>query len=191
MPALRSGQRDVVPTVVSGGATSSKDKKTWKVKKMFKKMGGQGGGAPGGNDKGNTSGSAPYPEGGSIGVPASQHSHFYPRRGHVTGHQIAVCFAFMDTGTYKVTQHRKPFFFWGNVEKKLLVSQKRSSMKEMLQIDECPLDEELRVPLLVRTCCGIVEERGLEVVGVYRVPGNSAAVNQLTEQVNRGEFRSE
>ena len=60
-----------------------------------------------------------------------------------------------------------------------------------LQIDECPLDEELRVPLLVRTCCGIVEERGLEVVGVYRVPGNSAAVNQLTEQVNRGEFRSE
>ena len=46
------------------------------------------------------------------------------------------------------------------------------------------------MPLLVRTCCGIVEERGLEVVGVYRVPGNSAAVNHLTEQVNRGEFRS-
>ena len=59
-----------------------------------------------------------------------------------------------------------------------------------LQIEECPLDEELRVPVLVRTCCGVVEERGLEVVGVYRVPGNSAAVNQLTEQVNRGEFRS-
>ena len=58
------------------------------------------------------------------------------------------------------------------------------------QIDECPLDEETRVPVLVRTCCGVVEERGLEVVGVYRVPGNSAAVNQLTEQVNRGEFRS-
>ena len=58
------------------------------------------------------------------------------------------------------------------------------------QIDECPLDEDLRVPVLVRTCCGVVEERGLEVVGVYRVPGNSAAVNQLTEQVNRGEFRS-
>ena len=52
------------------------------------------------------------------------------------------------------------------------------------------MSEELRVPLLVRTCCGVVEERGLEVVGVYRVPGNSAAVNQLTEQVNRGEFRS-
>ena len=60
-----------------------------------------------------------------------------------------------------------------------------------IQIEECPLDEDLRVPVLVRTCCGVVEERGLEVVGVYRVPGNSAAVNQLTEQVNRGEFRSE
>lgn len=58
-------------------------------------------------------------------------------------------------------------------------------------MDECPLDDDNRVPLLVRTCCTIVENRGLEVVGVYRVPGNSAAVNQLTEQVNRGEFRLE
>ena len=63
-------------------------------------------------------------------------------------------------------------------------------LSNCIQIEECPLDEDLRVPLLVRTCCGVVEERGLEVVGVYRVPGNSAAVNQLTEQVNRGEFRS-
>ena len=74
--AQASGQVLVAdPTVVSGGATSSKDKKTWKVKvaKQFKKMGGQSGGG-GGNDKGNTSGAAPYPEGGSIGVPASEHS---------------------------------------------------------------------------------------------------------------------
>ena len=56
-------------------------------------------------------------------------------------------------------------------------------------IDECPVDEELKIPLLVRTCCSIVEERGLEVVGVYRVPGNSAAVNHLTEQV-RFKFNS-
>ncbi|XP_039296371.1 rho GTPase-activating protein 21-B isoform X3 [Nilaparvata lugens] len=41
------------------------------------------------------------------------------------------------------------------------------------------------VPLLVDVCCGEVEGRGLEVVGVYRVPGNTAAVTNLTEQVNK------
>ena len=40
------------------------------------------------------------------------------------------------------------------------------------------------VPLLVRTCCTMVEEKGLDIVGIYRVPGNSAAVNALTEQVS-------
>ena len=29
----------------------------------------------------------------------------------------------------------------------------------------------------------MVEDKGLEIVGIYRVPGNSAAVNALTEQV--------
>lgn len=29
----------------------------------------------------------------------------------------------------------------------------------------------------------MVEEKGLDIVGIYRVPGNSAAVNTLTEQV--------
>ena len=40
------------------------------------------------------------------------------------------------------------------------------------------------VPLLVTTCCTIVEERGLDIVGVYRVPGNSAAVSHLSDLVN-------
>lgn len=35
-------------------------------------------------------------------------------------------------------------------------------------------------------CTRIVEARGLEVVGVYRVPGNSAAVTALIEEFNRG-----
>ena len=30
----------------------------------------------------------------------------------------------------------------------------------------------------------MVEEKGLDIVGIYRVPGNSAAVNALTEQVS-------
>ncbi len=44
-------------------------------------------------------------------------------------------------------------------------------------------DDHPLVPWLVVTCCSIVEEKGLEIVGVYRVPGNSAAVSNLTEQV--------
>ncbi len=40
------------------------------------------------------------------------------------------------------------------------------------------------VPFLVTTCCSIVEEKGLDIVGVYRVPGNSAAVSNLSEQAN-------
>merc|ERR1719228_1764919 len=57
-------------------------------------------------------------------------------------------------------------------------------------LDECPLfpgnsDTEL-VPYLVKVCCDIVNEKGLDIVGIYRVPGNNAAVTYLTEQVNKG-----
>ena len=56
-------------------------------------------------------------------------------------------------------------------------------------LEDCPMcpDSEC-IPMLVTTCCRQVEEKGLDIVGIYRVPGNSAAVNALTEQVNsRGE----
>merc|ERR1719228_2968940 len=57
-------------------------------------------------------------------------------------------------------------------------------------LDECPLfpgnsDTEL-VPYLVKVCCDIVNEKGLDIVGIYRVPGNNAAVTYLTEQINKG-----
>lgn len=42
------------------------------------------------------------------------------------------------------------------------------------------------IPLIVERCTSIVEARGLEVVGIYRVPGNTAAVTALTESVNKG-----
>ncbi|XP_076223162.1 rho GTPase activating protein at 19D isoform X4 [Nomia melanderi] len=42
------------------------------------------------------------------------------------------------------------------------------------------------VPLIVEMCTSIVEARGLEVVGIYRVPGNTAAISHLTESVNKG-----
>lgn len=42
------------------------------------------------------------------------------------------------------------------------------------------------VPLLVELCTNIVELRGLDIIGIYRVPGNTAAVSSLTEGVNKG-----
>lgn len=53
-------------------------------------------------------------------------------------------------------------------------------------LEECPMCTEPsqdHVPLLVQVCCSVVENRGLGSVGIYRVPGNSAAVVALTEQV--------
>ncbi|GLH06613.1 GTPase-activating protein CdGAPr [Gryllus bimaculatus] len=42
------------------------------------------------------------------------------------------------------------------------------------------------VPLLVELCTSVVDSRGLDIVGIYRVPGNTAAVSALTESVNKG-----
>lgn len=42
------------------------------------------------------------------------------------------------------------------------------------------------IPLIVERCTSIVEARGLDIVGIYRVPGNTAAVTALTEAVNKG-----
>ncbi len=52
-------------------------------------------------------------------------------------------------------------------------------------LEDCPTHDDFpSVPWLVVTCCSIVEEKGLEIVGVYRVPGNSAAVSNLAEQAS-------
>ena len=40
--------------------------------------------------------------------------------------------------------------------------------------------------MIVAACCRIVEARGLESTGIYRVPGNNAVVSSLQEQLNRG-----
>ncbi|XP_060717115.1 rho GTPase-activating protein 23 isoform X6 [Tachysurus vachellii] len=42
------------------------------------------------------------------------------------------------------------------------------------------------VPLIVETCCSLVEEMGLEYTGIYRVPGNNAMVSTLQDQLNKG-----
>lgn len=40
------------------------------------------------------------------------------------------------------------------------------------------------VPLIVEVCCKVVEERGLEYTGIYRVPGNNAAISSMQEELN-------
>lgn len=42
------------------------------------------------------------------------------------------------------------------------------------------------VPLIVDVCCKLVEERGLENTGIYRVPGNNAAIASMQEELNKG-----
>jgi hypothetical protein len=49
-----------------------------------------------------------------------------------------------------------------------------------------PSEENPYVPLILAKCTGVVESKGLSVVGIYRIPGNTAAISQLTELVNRG-----
>ncbi|GAB6020010.1 hypothetical protein CHUAL_002760 [Chamberlinius hualienensis] len=54
-------------------------------------------------------------------------------------------------------------------------------------LDECPCSAKNEyLPLMIELCTSIVEARGLEVVGIYRVPGNTAAVSYLMESVDRG-----
>ncbi|XP_071500827.1 rho GTPase-activating protein 21-like isoform X2 [Diadema antillarum] len=42
------------------------------------------------------------------------------------------------------------------------------------------------VPMVVEICCSIVEAKGLEFVGVYRVPGNTAGITYLKEELKKG-----
>lgn len=41
------------------------------------------------------------------------------------------------------------------------------------------------MPLIVELCTKIVEEKGLENQGIYRVPGNTGALNSLIEELNK------
>ena len=40
--------------------------------------------------------------------------------------------------------------------------------------------------MFVDVCCGIVEDIGMDVVGIYRVPGNTAGVSYLQEDLKAG-----
>ncbi len=38
----------------------------------------------------------------------------------------------------------------------------------------------------MRLCVGVVERKGIESVGIYRIPGNTAAVNSLIASLEKG-----
>jgi len=41
------------------------------------------------------------------------------------------------------------------------------------------------VPILMEVCIGIIEDRGLDSQGIYRIPGNAGVVHELQEQLDR------
>lgn len=57
---------------------------------------------------------------------------------------------------------------------------------ECCPLSQCtPSEENFYVPLLVAKCTRIVETKGLNIVGIYRIPGNTAAISTLNELINR------
>uniref|UniRef100_A0A8C4N7C5 Rho GTPase activating protein 21b n=1 Tax=Eptatretus burgeri TaxID=7764 RepID=A0A8C4N7C5_EPTBU len=56
-----------------------------------------------------------------------------------------------------------------------------------VRLEDCPQAYHNKyLPLIVEICCHLVEEKGLDSTGIYRVPGNNAAVSSLQEELNRG-----
>uniref|UniRef100_A0A5S6QIM6 Rho-GAP domain-containing protein n=1 Tax=Trichuris muris TaxID=70415 RepID=A0A5S6QIM6_TRIMR len=56
-----------------------------------------------------------------------------------------------------------------------------------LQLEDCLTTGETDyVPLIVQLCVKVVEAYGLDTVGVYRIPGNTAAVNTLSASLDQG-----
>ncbi|XP_077470585.1 rho GTPase-activating protein 21 isoform X2 [Stigmatopora argus] len=54
-----------------------------------------------------------------------------------------------------------------------------------VRLDDCPPAQICRfVPLIVEVCCTVVEDRGLDYTGIYRVPGNNAAISNMQEELN-------
>lgn len=41
------------------------------------------------------------------------------------------------------------------------------------------------MPRFIEICTDIIDEKGLQTIGIYRVPGNNASITALTEEINR------
>lgn len=55
-----------------------------------------------------------------------------------------------------------------------------------IPIEDClPSSNNPYVPRFVEICTDIIDERGLQTIGIYRVPGNNASITALTDEVNK------
>ncbi|XP_013908436.1 PREDICTED: rho GTPase-activating protein 21 isoform X4 [Thamnophis sirtalis] len=56
-----------------------------------------------------------------------------------------------------------------------------------VKLVDCPPAESNKyIPRIVEICCKLVEERGLQYTGIYRVPGNNVAISNMQEELNKG-----
>ncbi|KAM6918576.1 rho GTPase-activating protein 21 isoform 2-T2 [Xenentodon cancila] len=54
-----------------------------------------------------------------------------------------------------------------------------------VRLEDCPPGQTNRfVPLIVEVCCKVVDERGLDYTGIYRVPGKNADISSMQEELN-------
>lgn len=54
-----------------------------------------------------------------------------------------------------------------------------------VSLEDCPLSNTQKVPLLVEFCVNVVDTIGLQIQGIYRIPGNSASVNELVNELSK------
>ncbi|XP_063777691.1 rho GTPase-activating protein 21 isoform X2 [Pseudophryne corroboree] len=74
-----------------------------------------------------------------------------------------------------------------NIMRKTFEKKSTSGGTFGVRLDDCPPAPSNKfVPLIVDLCCKLVEERGLENTGIYRVPGNNAAIASMQEELNKG-----
>lgn len=84
--------------------------------------------------------------------------------------------------------------FVTNQFKKMQPSNESSSSNEssICYLTDCtPSEEDPHVPLLVAKCTHIVETKGLGIVGIYRIPGNTAAISGLYENIKNNGFNEQ
>ena len=60
--------------------------------------------------------------------------------------------------------------------------QQQTRLKELSQVNGNP------VPLFVEKCTQFIEEEGLDMEGIYRVPGNRAHVDTLLQEFDKSKF---
>ncbi|XP_072388455.1 rho GTPase-activating protein 23 isoform X6 [Diabrotica undecimpunctata] len=55
-----------------------------------------------------------------------------------------------------------------------------------IPIEDCiPSANNMYLPKFVEVCTDIIDDRGLQTVGIYRVPGNNASITALSEEINK------